>query len=107
MNMEDILDGDLLSINWQENKTYAALKIITVEGKKARINAIALDGTGVQIFFHCLDFTAGRSTHDGRPCLGEIEALLFSPTRLTIEGDFGCFEVVAGRIEIAACEASE
>lgn len=107
MKVEDILDGYLLSVDWLENKTFAAIEAITVEGKKVRIAAIALGDIDVQIFFHGLSFRAGLSTDDGRPCLGEIEGLLVSPSRLNLEGDFGCFEVIAGRIEITECEASE
>ncbi|WP_237772472.1 hypothetical protein [Herbaspirillum robiniae] len=102
-----MINGYLLSIDWEDNRSYAAINILTVEGKKIRIDAVALGVNDVQVSFHYVSFRAGLHTHDGRACLGEIEGGNISTDRLTLEGDFGCFDVVAGRIEITACDMHE
>jgi|GEM_PF-2495958 len=104
MNMHDLLEGELLSIEWAQEKTYAGLEVLTVEDRRVRIDAIALHDVDVQMSFHPIALNAGRCTADGSPSLGEIEAIQFAPHRLTLEGDFGCIELVAGHVEIVACE---
>jgi hypothetical protein len=68
----------------------------------ARIDAISLDGTPVEVRLHRLSLRSGLRTVDGAPCLGEIETYLLENNCLTLDGDFGCIELVAGRFDIEA-----
>ena len=102
MEFQDILEGDLLSIELDQSLTYAGLGLRTVEGVNARIDAISLDGMSVEVRLHRLSLRSGLMTVDGAPSLGEIETYMLENNRLTLDGDFGCIELVAGRFDIEA-----
>lgn len=43
MNMHDLLEGELLSIEWAQEKTYAGLEVLTVDDRRVRIRYAALN----------------------------------------------------------------
>lgn len=102
MEFHEILEGDLLNIELDQSLTYAGLSLRTVEGAIARIDAISLDGASVEMRLHRLSLHSGLMTVDGTPSLGEIETYLLENNRLTLDGAFGCIELVAGRFDIEA-----
>ena len=102
MEFQKILEGYLLSIELDQSLTYAGLSLRTVDGENARIDAIALDGASVEVRLLRLSLRSGLIAVDGTPSLGEIETYLLENDRLTLDGDFGCIELIAGRFEIVA-----
>jgi hypothetical protein len=102
VEFRDILEGHLLSIELDQSLTYAGLSIRTVDGENARIDAISLDGASVEVRLLRLSLRSGLTAGDGTPSLGEIEAYLLENDRLTLDGDFGCLELIASRFNIAS-----
>jgi hypothetical protein len=102
VEFRDILEGHLLSIELDQSLTYAGLSLRTVDGENARIDAISLDGASVEVRLLRLSLRSGLTAVDGTPSLGEIETYLLENDRLTLDGDFGCLELIASRFNIIA-----
>ena len=102
MDFQDILDAQLLGIELDQSMTYAGLRLLSEDGAIGRIDVISLDGVPIRMQVHRLNLRSGFTTLEGIPSLGEIEAFSLENNRLMIEGDFGCFEFIAGRFDIAA-----
>jgi len=104
VEFQKILEGHLLSIELDQSLTYAGLRLRTVEGENARIDAIALDGASVEVRILRLSLRSGLMAADGTPSLGEIETYLLESDRLMLDGDFGCIELIAGRFNLVAAK---
>lgn len=100
VKFQDILEGHLLTIEFDQSHAYAGLGLRTVSGVNARIDAISLDGVPVDIRFHRISLRPGLQDADGVFSLGEIEAFSFEKNRLALDGDFGSVELTAGRFDI-------
>lgn len=102
MEFQDVLEAHLLGIELDESMMYASLHLRWEDGATGRIDAISLDGVPIRMQVHRLSLRSGLTTVEGIPSLGDIEAFSLENNRLMLDGDFGCFEFVAGRFDIGA-----
>ncbi|HTD03658.1 hypothetical protein [Undibacterium sp.] len=100
VQISDLEEGYLLSVDWYQSKIYAAFEVLASDGNKYRIDAMAADDSIVEIQFSPMSLKAGLSTPDGFPCLGEIESVGHFSQGILLEGDFGAITVTASRIEL-------
>lgn len=100
MEFQDVLEAHLLGIELDESMMYAGLHFRLEKGATGRIDVVSLDGVPIRMHVHRLSLRSGLTSIEGTSSLGEIEAFSLENNRLMLDGDFGCFEFIAGRFDI-------
>ena len=100
MEFQDVLEAHLLGIELDESMMYAGLHFRSEKGAIGRIDVVSLDGVPIKMHVHRLSLRSGLTSIEGTSSLGDIEVFSLEHNRLMLDGDFGCFEFIAGRFDI-------
>jgi hypothetical protein len=102
VEFQDVLEAHLLGIELDESMMYASLRFRSEDGVLGRIDMISLYGVPIRMQVCRLSLRSGLTTLEGISSLGDINAFSLENNRLMLDGDFGCFEFIAGRFDIGA-----
>ena len=101
MMLKDFEEGHLLALKCDSRNLFAEFTFLSETGTIYRVIAFNTASTPIGIVFEGTIFTAGFTTLNNVPSLGEVENIKSSPQGFVVEGDFGVISVVADSVEVA------
>ena len=95
MNLNDLVESDLLSIDHEQQSLYIEFLLLPESGQKVKLFAHNKNTKPIAVEFVGLPLRAGFTTRGDVPSLGEIESIGETDFGFSFEGDIGFIKVVA------------
>jgi hypothetical protein len=95
MNLNELAESYLLSINHDQESLYIEFVLLSESGQKVKVFAHNKNTNPISVEFVGLTIKANFTTCDSVPCLGEIESVEVTDLGFSLEGDMGFIKVVA------------
>lgn len=95
MNLNELAESYLLSMNNDQKNLYIEFVLLSESGQKVKLFAHNKNTNPISVEFIGLTLKANFTTYDGVPSLGEIESVEVTDSGFSFEGDMGFIKVVA------------